>query len=115
MDMVDQVLSIFAGTRGHLDDVKREEVADCEKGFRSSFRAAAARCRLNSAIAASSCRSLSASSSFVWSIFARSSGTWSRTNVRKPFSQSATSSRRASRSGSPSASHCRPGSRRWTR
>ena len=38
MDMVDQVLSIFAGTRGHLDDVKREEVADWEKGFLTFVR-----------------------------------------------------------------------------
>jgi F-type H+/Na+-transporting ATPase subunit alpha len=33
MDVVDQVLSIYAGTRGHLDAVKREEVAEWEKGF----------------------------------------------------------------------------------
>jgi len=38
MDMVNQVLSIFAGTRGHLDDVKREEVADWEKGFLTFVR-----------------------------------------------------------------------------
>ena len=38
MDMVDQVMSIFAGTRGHLDDVKREEVADWEKGFLTFVR-----------------------------------------------------------------------------
>jgi F-type H+-transporting ATPase subunit alpha len=33
MDVVDQVLSIYAGTRGHLDAVKREEVAEWEKAF----------------------------------------------------------------------------------
>jgi F-type H+-transporting ATPase subunit alpha len=33
MDVVDQVMSIYAGTRGHLDKVPREEVADWEKGF----------------------------------------------------------------------------------
>ena len=49
--------------------------------------------RLNSAIAASSCRSDSASNYFDCSIFARSSGIWSRMKVRKPFSHSATSSR----------------------
>jgi ABC-type sugar transport system ATPase subunit len=49
----------------------------------------AAHCRLNSAIAASSCRSDSASSSFVCSIFARRSGVWSRTKRRNPFSHSA--------------------------
>jgi F-type H+-transporting ATPase subunit alpha len=38
MDMVDQVLSIYAGTRGHLDSVKREEVADWEKGFLTFVR-----------------------------------------------------------------------------
>lgn len=38
MDVVDQVLSIYAGTRGHLDDVKREEVADWEKGFLAFMR-----------------------------------------------------------------------------
>lgn len=38
MDVVDQVLSIYAGTRGHLDDVKREEVADWEKGFLTFIR-----------------------------------------------------------------------------
>ena len=27
LDVVDQVLSIYAGTRGHLDDVKREVAA----------------------------------------------------------------------------------------
>jgi F-type H+-transporting ATPase subunit alpha len=38
MDMVDQVMSIYAGTRGHLDDVKREDVADWEKGFLTFIR-----------------------------------------------------------------------------
>jgi F-type H+-transporting ATPase subunit alpha len=38
MDVVDQVLSIYAGTRGHLDDVKRDEVADWEKGFLTFVR-----------------------------------------------------------------------------
>jgi F-type H+-transporting ATPase subunit alpha len=38
METVDQVLSIYAGTRGHLDDVKREEVADWEKGFLTFVR-----------------------------------------------------------------------------
>jgi F-type H+-transporting ATPase subunit alpha len=38
MDVVDQVLSIYAGTRGHLDDVKREDVADWEKGFLTFIR-----------------------------------------------------------------------------
>ena len=33
LEMVDQVLSIYAGTRGHLDDVKRDEVASWEKSF----------------------------------------------------------------------------------
>jgi F-type H+-transporting ATPase subunit alpha len=38
MDVVDQVLSIYAGTRGHLDEVKRDEVADWEKGFLTFIR-----------------------------------------------------------------------------
>jgi len=38
MDVVDQVLSIYAGTRGHLDEVKRDEVADWEKGFLTFVR-----------------------------------------------------------------------------
>jgi F-type H+-transporting ATPase subunit alpha len=38
MDVVDQVMSIYAGTRGHLDDVKREDVADWEKGFLTFVR-----------------------------------------------------------------------------
>ena len=33
MEVVDQVLSIYAGTRGHLDKIKREEVAAWEKEF----------------------------------------------------------------------------------
>ena len=38
MDVVDQVLSIYAGTRGHLDAVKREEVATWEKEFLTFVR-----------------------------------------------------------------------------
>ena len=38
MDMVDQVMSIYAGTRGHLDEVKRDEVADWEKDFLTFVR-----------------------------------------------------------------------------
>jgi F-type H+-transporting ATPase subunit alpha len=38
MDIVDQVLSIYAGTRGHLDTVKRELVAEWEKGFLTFIR-----------------------------------------------------------------------------
>jgi len=38
MEGVDQVLSIYAGTRGHLDTVKRDEVADWEKGFLTFVR-----------------------------------------------------------------------------
>jgi F-type H+-transporting ATPase subunit alpha len=38
MDVVDQVMSIYAGTRGHLDDVKRDEVADWEKSFLTFVR-----------------------------------------------------------------------------
>ena len=38
MDVVDQVLSIYAGTRGHLDEVKRDEVGDWEKGFLTFVR-----------------------------------------------------------------------------
>ncbi len=33
MDVVDQVLSIYAGTRGHLDAIPRDQVAAWEKGF----------------------------------------------------------------------------------
>jgi F-type H+-transporting ATPase subunit alpha len=38
MEVVDQVMSIYAGTRGHLDTVKRDEVADWEKGFLTFVR-----------------------------------------------------------------------------
>jgi F-type H+-transporting ATPase subunit alpha len=38
MDVVDQVLSIYAGTRGHLDEVPRTEVAQWEKGFLTFMR-----------------------------------------------------------------------------
>jgi F-type H+-transporting ATPase subunit alpha len=38
MDVVDQVLSIYVGTRGHLDVVKREQVAEWEKGFLTFIR-----------------------------------------------------------------------------
>jgi len=38
LDVVDQVLSIYAGTRGFLDDVKRDEVADWEKSFLTFVR-----------------------------------------------------------------------------
>jgi F-type H+-transporting ATPase subunit alpha len=38
LDIVDQVLSIYAGTRGHLDDVKRDEVAAWEAGFLTFVR-----------------------------------------------------------------------------
>jgi F-type H+/Na+-transporting ATPase subunit alpha len=38
MDVVDQVLSIYAGTRGHLDDVPRTEVDAWEKGFLTFMR-----------------------------------------------------------------------------
>jgi F-type H+-transporting ATPase subunit alpha len=38
MDVVDQVLSIFAGNQGHLDDVPRTEVAQWEKGFLTFIR-----------------------------------------------------------------------------
>jgi F-type H+-transporting ATPase subunit alpha len=38
MDVVDQVLSIYAGTRGHLDAVPRDQVADWEKGFLTFVR-----------------------------------------------------------------------------
>jgi F-type H+-transporting ATPase subunit alpha len=36
--VVDQVLSIYAGTRGHLDAVKRESVAEWEKSFLTFIR-----------------------------------------------------------------------------
>ena len=38
MHVIDQVLSIYAGTRGHLDEVPRDEVADWEKGFLTFVR-----------------------------------------------------------------------------
>ena len=38
LDVIDQVLSIYAGTRGHLDDVKRDEVAAWEAGFLTFVR-----------------------------------------------------------------------------
>jgi F-type H+-transporting ATPase subunit alpha len=38
MDVVDQVLSIYAGTRGHLDEVPRDQVADWEQGFLTFVR-----------------------------------------------------------------------------
>jgi F-type H+-transporting ATPase subunit alpha len=33
MDVIDEVLSIYAGTRGHLDKIPREQVAEWEKDF----------------------------------------------------------------------------------
>ena len=38
LDIVDQILSIYAGTRGHLDNVKREEVSAWEAGFLTFVR-----------------------------------------------------------------------------
>ncbi|MEO2000363.1 MAG: F0F1 ATP synthase subunit alpha [Pirellulales bacterium] len=38
LDIVDQVLSIYAGTRGHLDNVKRDQVAAWEAGFLTFVR-----------------------------------------------------------------------------
>jgi F-type H+-transporting ATPase subunit alpha len=38
MDVFDQVLSIYAGNQGHLDDVPRTEVAQWEKGFLTFMR-----------------------------------------------------------------------------
>ena len=38
LDIVDQVLSIYAGTRGHLDNVGRDEVAAWESGFLTFVR-----------------------------------------------------------------------------
>jgi F-type H+-transporting ATPase subunit alpha len=38
LDVVDQVFSIYAGTRGHLDEVPRTEVAQWEKGFLTFMR-----------------------------------------------------------------------------
>ena len=33
MDVIDEVLSIFAGTRGHLDKIPRTDVAAWEQEF----------------------------------------------------------------------------------
>ena len=38
MDVIDQVMSIYAGNQGHLDDVPRTEVAAWEKGFLTFMR-----------------------------------------------------------------------------
>ncbi len=38
MDVIDEVLSIYAGTRGHLDKIPRTDVADWEKGFLTFIR-----------------------------------------------------------------------------
>ena len=38
LDIVDQVLSIYAGTRGHLDNVERDKVAAWESGFLTFVR-----------------------------------------------------------------------------
>ena len=38
MDVTDEVLSIYAGTRGHLDKIPRERVAEWEKGFLTFMR-----------------------------------------------------------------------------
>ncbi|HEV7221109.1 MAG TPA: F0F1 ATP synthase subunit alpha, partial [Pirellulales bacterium] len=38
MDVIDEVLSIYAGTRGHLDKIPRERVAEWEKGFLTFVR-----------------------------------------------------------------------------
>jgi F-type H+-transporting ATPase subunit alpha len=38
MDVFDQVLSIYAGTRGHLDSIPREQVAEWEEGFLTFMR-----------------------------------------------------------------------------
>ncbi|HUY37157.1 MAG TPA: F0F1 ATP synthase subunit alpha [Pirellulales bacterium] len=38
MDVFDEVLSIYAGTRGHLDKVPREQVAEWERGFLAFIR-----------------------------------------------------------------------------
>src|SRR4029077_12466790 len=38
MDVIDEVLSIYAGTRGHLDKVPRTEVAAWEKDFLAFMR-----------------------------------------------------------------------------
>jgi F-type H+-transporting ATPase subunit alpha len=38
MDVTDEVLSIYAGTRGHLDKVPREQVAEWERDFLAFVR-----------------------------------------------------------------------------
>ena len=38
MDVIDQVLSIYAGTRGHLDKVPLDKVDAWEKGFHQFMR-----------------------------------------------------------------------------
>ncbi|HEV3344866.1 MAG TPA: F0F1 ATP synthase subunit alpha [Pirellulales bacterium] len=38
MDVTDESLSIYAGTRGHLDKIPREQVADWERGFLAFVR-----------------------------------------------------------------------------
>ncbi|HEX7379839.1 MAG TPA: F0F1 ATP synthase subunit alpha [Pirellulales bacterium] len=38
MDVTDEVLSIYAGTRGHLDKIPREQVAEWERGFLAFVR-----------------------------------------------------------------------------
>jgi F-type H+-transporting ATPase subunit alpha len=38
MDVIDEVLSIYAGTRGHLDKLPRTDVAAWEKGFLTFIR-----------------------------------------------------------------------------
>ena len=38
MPVVDQVLSIYAGTRGHLDAIPRDQVAEWERGFLAFVR-----------------------------------------------------------------------------
>ncbi len=40
MDVIDQLISIFAGTRGHLDDVAIADVAEFEKGLLEYMRGA---------------------------------------------------------------------------
>ncbi len=41
MDVIDQVISIFAGTKGYLDDVDLKRVAEFEKGLLDHFRTTA--------------------------------------------------------------------------
>jgi F-type H+/Na+-transporting ATPase subunit alpha len=38
LDVFDEVLSIYAGTRGHLDKIPREQVAEWERGFLAFIR-----------------------------------------------------------------------------